>query len=209
MTVTEVKKDKKHCNKVVLDGNLEVLIDKDVCAQYSLKAEMDLSQESLEEIIERSDFVRAKERALWYLDRADCSEKAMFDKLKRAGFMPKNCAAVIAWLKEYGMLDDLRYATRFAERCSEMNISKRETYQKLLIKGIKKDLARSVTEETDFDEAAQIRALIDKKYKNKLNDAAETQKVFAALARKGFSFSAVKNELKQYREELQYAEWVE
>ncbi len=209
MQIREIKKDKKHCNKVTLDDNREFLIDKNVCCEYPLKADMELSEEELSKVLSRSDFVRAKERALWYLDRADSSEKAMFDKLKKAGFNPKSCAEVLAWLKEYGMIDDVRYATNFAERAAQMNISKRETYQKLLLKGISRELARSVTEETQFDESSQIRALIDKKYKKYLTDKKGVEKVFAALARKGFSFGEVRNELKRYSEEMQYAEWVE
>lgn len=204
MIITEVKRDKKHCFKVSTDDGRTVFIDLDVCAEYGLKSGMELDGERLTEIIKRSDFVRAKERALWYLDRTDHSERALYDKLTRAGFAKESCAAVMAWLKEYGMIDDRRYAEHLAERYSESNVSQREAYQKLLLKGVPRELAREVTAETEFDEAAQIRAVIEKKYRNKLDDRASVEKVYAALVRKGFSFGAVRDGLKSYCEELRY-----
>ena len=204
MIITEFKRDKKHCFKVCTDDGKILFIDLDVCAEYGLKSGMEISEEKLKEIVKRSDFVRAKERALWYLDRSDHSEKALYQKLTRAGFAESSCAAVMAWLKEYGMIDDQRYAERLCERYSSSNISKRETYQKLLLKGVPRDIAKEVTAETEFDESAQIRAVIQKKYCNKLTDKKGVEKVYAALIRKGFSFGAVRDELKQYLEEMQY-----
>lgn len=206
MLLTAVGKDKKHCCRVETDSGKTFFVDRDVVAEYGLKAGTSLDDAQVAEILKRSDYVRAKERALWYLDRTDHTEKALYDKLTRAGFAPESCAAVLAWLKSYGMVDDRRFATHFAERCAEMNISKRETYQKMLIKGVPRDLAREMTEEVSFDESVQIRALIEKKYRNRLGDRAAVEKVFAALVRKGFSFGAVRTALREYCEELEYSE---
>ena len=83
----------------------------------------------------------------------------------------------------------------------EANVSKREAVQKMLLKGVPYDLAKAVLEETEADEQTQIKNLIDKKYRTKLTDQKGVEKVFAALARKGFSYSAVKEALKSYIEE--------
>ena len=204
MIITEISRDKKHCFKVVADNGKTVFIDVDVCCEYSLKSGMEIDSEQLTAILKRSDFVRAKERALWYLDRSDHSEKALYDKIVRAGFAKESCAKVMAWLKEYGMIDDNRYSERHASKYSESNVSKREAYQKLLMKGIPRELVKETLQDVEFDEAAQIRAVIEKKYRNKLGDRADVQKVYAALIRKGFSFSAVREALKTYCEELEY-----
>lgn len=204
MTVISVKRDKKHCMRVELDDGRVVFIDISVCRQYELIAGKSVDEQQLEEILYRSDYTRAKERALWYLDRSDHTEKALYTKIVRAGFSPRACAAVIAWLKEYGLIDDRRYAVRYAEQCANANISRRESYFKLLNKGVPKELARETLDAADTDETAQIRALLERKYSNKLTDRASTQKVYAALIRKGFSFGAVRDVMKQYAEELQY-----
>ena len=206
MILSEVKRDKKHLYRITTEEEREFFVDVTTATEYCLKAGDSITEEKWQEILHRSDFVRAKERALWYLDRSDRSEKALYEKLVTAGFKPTVCAEVMAWLKEYGMVDDVRYATRLSERFSESNVSKREAYNKLLLKGIPRDIAREVTLETEFDESAQIRALIEKKYKNKLLDKTNVEKVYAALIRKGFSFSAVREQLKKYSEELEYSE---
>ena len=199
MVITEIKKDKLHLMRLFLNDGNEVLIDKDVCNEKCLKKGMEL--DGLEEIIFESDYRRAKSRAIWYLDRMDHTEKALYDKLLRAGFKPKPCAKVIARLKEVGLLDDNRYAENYANRLIESNVSKREALQKLLLKGVPYDLAKSVLEETQTDELSQIKNVIEKKYKNKLLAENGVQKVYAALVRKGFSYGAVKTALNEFIEE--------
>ncbi len=201
MIITEIKKDKLHLMRLFLSDGNEVLIDKDVCNEKCLRKGMDLSEEALKSIIFESDYQRAKSRAIWYLDRMDHTEKALYDKLLRAGFKPKPCAKVIARLKEVGLLDDLRYAENYANRLIESNVSKREALQKMLLKGVPYDLAKSVLEETETDELSQIKNVIEKKYKNKLTAENGVQKVYAALVRKGFSYGAVKTALNEFIEE--------
>ncbi|MBR6741360.1 MAG: regulatory protein RecX, partial [Clostridia bacterium] len=155
----------------------------------------------LEELLFSSDYVRAKSRAVWYLDRSAHTEKGLYDKLVRAGFAKEACAKVIARFIEVGLLDDRRYAETLAERLIETNVSKREALQKMLSKGLPYDLAKAVLEETEADENTQIRNLIEKKYRNKLQQENGAKKVFDALARKGFSFGAIREALKRYIEE--------
>ena len=201
MCIIEIKKDKLHLMRLFLNDGSEVLIDKDVCSQKCLNKGMELDEQALQGLIFESDYQRAKSRAVWYLDRMDHTEKALYDKLLRAGFKPKPCAKVIARLKEVGLLDDNRFAENYANRLIESNVSKREALQKLLLKGVPYDLAKSVLEETETDELSQIKNLIEKKYKNKLLAENGVQKVYAALVRKGFSYGAVKTALNEFIEE--------
>jgi regulatory protein len=110
---------------------------------------------------------------------------------------------VIARFIEVGLLDDRRFAENYAERLMEANVSKRQAVQKMLIKGVPYDLAKEVLEQTETDENTQIKNLIEKKYRNKLQTENGPKKVFEALVRKGFSFSAAREALKSYIEELE------
>lgn len=202
MLLDAVLKDKKHCVRVIAGGG-EYLIDRDVAAEYSLRAGKEITAEELNEICERSEYVRARERALWYLDRADRTERTLFKKLKEAGFREQTAAAVIARLKELGLLDDRRYARNAAEYLARQNISPREIERRLYEKGVPRDIIKELRGGLDIDERAQLRALIDKKYRNKLGDRADVEKVYAALVRRGFSFGAVRAALREYSEELE------
>lgn len=151
-----------------------------------------------------SEYERARERVLWYLDRSDRTEKELRERLKRGEFSQEVCNEVIERLKEVGIIDDRRYAMRFAERSVEANVSRRQTYAKMLAKGISREIIDDTLSAVEVDETAQVRALIEKKYANKLTDTQNTKKVYAALMRKGFSYGAVRDALKAYSEELQY-----
>lgn len=206
MFITSVKKEKQHQVRLILENGAETLIDIDTAKNHCLKAGCEITEEKLAEIEYESQYERAKSRALWYLDRADHTEKALYNKLLRAGFDKKASAAVIARLSELDVINDERFAENFAERCASANVSKREALTKMLGKGVPYDTAKAALDGTETDEEAQIAAVIAKKYVNKLSQENGTQKVYAALIRKGFSFSAVKNALKKYSEELEFSE---
>ena len=206
MLVTEVQKQKKHLTKLLFDNGEEAFLDNDICINYSLKPETQISEEELKKLIYESEYVRAKSRALWYLDRADRTEKGMYEKLVGAGFDRKASAAVVGRFVEVGLIDDRRFAENFAEKCRDANISKREGIKKMLLKGVPYDIAKEVFSETEIDEEEQVRAVIEKKYARKLEQENGVQRVYAALVRKGFSFSAARNALKKYSEELEYSE---
>lgn len=203
MQITEIKKDKLHLTKITFADGREVLVDNEVVYEKTLKVGADLSEQYINELASESDYRRAKSRALWYLDRQDHTEKALYQKLLRGGFPEKESAKVIARLCEVGLLDDNRYAENYAERLIESNISKREALQKMLLKGVPYELAKKVLTETEADEQTQIKNLIEKKYRNKLSGEKGWQKVYGALVRKGFSYDEVKKALNNYIEKAE------
>lgn len=206
MQIKEVKKDKKHlCRVTFLDGT-EIFLDTDTCAEEGITKGLQLSPERLEEIKFSSDYKRARSRALWYLDRMDYTRKALYEKLVKAGFSKEASAKVLDKFCELGIVDDLRFAERLASRFSESNLSKKEAVSKLLRKGVPFELAKQVTEEQNTDEQVQLAALLEGKYASKLAAEKGEQKVFAALVRKGFSYSAVREAMKKYIAELEFCE---
>ncbi len=206
MIITSLEKDKKHLVRLTVSSGEEYLIDYDVCLDNGICTDMEINAEMLEEWCFESDYRRAKSRAIWYLDRTDHTEKAMYQKLLRAGFSKQASAKAVGRLAELGIIDDRRYAERFADRCAEHNISKREALQKMLQKGVPYDLAKEALENTESDEEAQIKNLLEGKYSSKIACENGTQKVYAALVRKGFSYSAIRNALKSHTQELEFSE---
>ena len=188
------------------DKHKEILLDNDILGENGIKTGTFLTEEEVEELRFSSDYTRAKSRALWYLDRMDYTEKALYEKLVKAGFGKKASAAVIARFCELGVIDDRRYAERLAARFSENNVSKREAMQKMALKGLSYDLIKQVLSEQETDEETQITNLLEGKYAYKLTLENGTEKVYAALIRKGFSYSAVKTAMKKYIEQLEFCE---
>ncbi|MBQ6848168.1 MAG: regulatory protein RecX [Clostridia bacterium] len=206
MKIVEIKPSKLHLSELHLSNGTQVLLDKDVCCENSLAPDMEIDDETVESLKFQSDYVRAKSRALWYLDRMDYSEKALFDKLVSKGFDKKSSSAVIAKLVELGLLDDRRYGEYLAQKLTEAGNSKRAAMQKMYAKGVPYDLCKELLEETEVDEESSLLRLIEKKYAAKLEDKDNYQKVYAALVRRGFSYSAVKSALKKYTEDLDFSE---
>ena len=181
-------------------------MDKDICLQNSLMTDMELTTEEIKNLKFDSQYQRARSRALWYLDRMDYTEAKLYEKLILKGFDKKASAAAIKRLKENGLVDDRRYAERLAERLLESRVSKREALQKLLYRKVPINIAKEVLEGFSVDEEEQILELLKTKYASKLELENGYQKVYAALIRKGFSYSSVKSAFKTYNDNLDFSE---
>lgn len=206
MIISFIKKDKKHLTRLIFADNSELLLDNDIVSEQGIAVGCDLSAEEIKALKFDSDYKRAKSRAFWYLDRMDYTEKALYEKLLKAGFPKRASAAVIARLCELGVIDDRRYAERMAERCKENNISKREAMQKMLLKGVPYELAKELLDDCEVDEEEQIINLLEGKYAYRLTQEKGAEKVYAALVRKGFSYGAVRSAMKKYVEQLEFCE---
>jgi len=206
MNIVEIKKDKKHTVKVSFSDGKTFNFDIDYWNELCLRESDEIDEATLNFHLKESDYIRAKSRGMWFLDRADYSEKTLYEKIVAGGISSTAAARAVARLKELGLIDDTRLTKRLAEHMSEANISKREAYAKLYQKGIPTDIIKSVLEDTEFDEVSQIEATIQKKYRTKLSDKDNIQKVYAALIRKGFSYSAVRDAIKKYTQEIEIQE---
>ena len=113
MIIVSAEKQKKHLTRLVFADGGEILLDSGVCGNHALRAGNEITEEKLNELKYESEYERAKERALWYLDRADRTEKALYQKLVTAGFDKRASAEVIARLKELGI------KKRFSNICLE------------------------------------------------------------------------------------------
>ena len=206
MKVTAIKPDKKHLTKLLLDEDYEILIDSGVLGESGITTGSHITEEELKKLKYESELSRAKSRALWYLDQMDYTEKALYEKLIKAGFGKRASAAVIARLCELGVIDDRRYAERLAERLKETNVSKREAMHKMLLKGLSYDLIKEILDSDETDEEEKIKNLLEGKYSYKLTEEKGAEKVYAALVRKGFSYGAVRTAMKNYTEQLEFCE---
>lgn len=203
MKIVEIKKEKNHTVKVSFTGGKYFNFDLDFWNSLCLHEEDSIGEHDLKYYLAESDYIRAKSRGMWFLDRADYSEKTLYEKIVAGGINPSAAARAVARIKELGLVDDRKLASRLAEQMSDANISKREAHAKLYQKGIPTDIIKAVLEETEFDELSQIEAVIQKKYRNKMSDNDGIQKVYAALIRKGFSYCAVREKIKKYTQEIE------
>lgn len=204
MKITDISERRKGLSIVFADGEV-FSVNTETLVAAGIKKGDEISEAELNRLCESSECDRAKTRAFWYLSRSDHSKKALYDKLCRS-FSPAASENATDRMQELGLIDDAALAKRLATYWSESNISKNEISRKLFAKGIPRDIAKAVTEELDTAPAEQLSALLASKYKNRLASEDGVKKVYAALIRKGFSYSDVKAALKKYSEEIDYSE---
>lgn len=144
-----------------------------------------------------------KERSIYILTNYSKTEKQLRDKLKQSGkYSLEIIDKTIIFLKEHNFLNDKDFANRFIELHKNV-YSKRAIRQKLLIKGINRELLDEVfsDNEENIDETQVIKRLLLKKcpnYYEQINniDIKEKQKIYAFLMRKGFSYNMVSSVMK-------------
>lgn len=206
MEITAISKRRGHLYQLELLGGEPLLLDIKTVTENGLYVGQELDSQALARLKSDSDYTRAFSRAVWYIERGDLSEKALCDKLKKVGFAPAAISKSAERLAELGLINDEALAERMAARLIECNVSTRQALYKMTLKGIPRDIAKAALDATECDAECQIRAVIDKKYKNKLSNPENTKKVFAALQRLGFGYSDIRSVLKQYSEEIEFSE---
>lgn len=204
MKIVSLKDKRKGLTSVLLEDGCELLLDTEIVILNSLTPGAVLDDP--DKLLFESDVKRAKSRALWYLSRGDLSRKKLQEKLIRGGFMPSAAIQAVERMEELSLIDDTRLAQRLYEYLSESGASKREILYKLQNKGIPSDIAKQIIEADESSESDKLQKLIKTKYASKLQNEENVKKVFAALIRKGYNYSDVREALKAYSEELENSE---
>ncbi len=211
MKILEIRPRRRFVSGVVFDCEVDpkefgadcdaaglLSLDSELCEMKHLKAGVELSDAELVALVRESHTKRAKSRALWYLSRGDCSRQTLFDKLKRS-FPEYACESACNRMEELGFINDETYAKRRLQRIiDQKKISVRMAKQLLRMEGVDPDLVDDAAQEVEYDPVKAIVGLIERKYKQKLGDKAATDKVIAALMRKGYGFSEIKEALSRF-----------
>ncbi len=146
------------------------------------------------------ELTRAKKRALYLLTDMDRTEQQLTEKLEKTGYAPETVKAVLEYVKQYGYIDDSRYASHYIQNLKGSRSKKRLLFD-LNQKGVPKDIIAAAFEENgDYDECPLIRKLAQKKWKTlSSTDPRSFQKLAAYLARKGFRSHDIYTVIDEFR----------
>lgn len=174
------------------DGQFLFSVDGETLAKNEVCEGTALDAGALARLQSQSETRKAKDKALALLSVRDHAAGELYAKLLRA-FDGHSAAAAVAEMERLGLLDDGQYACRRAAFLAGRGKSTREIARDLAAKGIGREeiddaLAALAGEGDESPDAAACRALVEKQYRRKLA-AGETDKVLAALARRGFSLA--------------------
>jgi len=196
MFITEIKEITKTKYIIYIDCEVAFALYKGECKKYNIKVGEEISEEIYQVIMNDILLKRAKLRSMNLLKSRDYTEYQLSDKLKK-GYYPQNIIdKAIEYVKEYGYVDDIRYAENFIKYAKE-NKSKKQIETLLIQKGISKENIRSAFENSsenydDIQEEELIKKLLLKKnYNFSMSSVKEQQKIIAFLYRKGFSLDKI------------------
>ena len=181
---------------VVIDGE-NYILHSEIIVKYGLATNGEINQDKLLEVVFESDVMIATNLAINYVSSKLITTKQLKDYLRGKGYKANVISKVIDKFNEYGVLNDENFATSYVG-IKQHSLSKRALEQKLMQKGVNKDIASSCLEEFDDLEVAIKTA--EKFMKNKVYSEENITKLLRHLSYKGFDYETINkvlNKLKQ------------
>lgn len=195
MEITDVAPLDKKRRKVYIDGQYAFPLYLSELRKYNIETGATLEESVYDDICSLL-MRRVRERILYLIADYDRSEQNIRQKISMAGYRGSFVDDAIDSLKEYGYIDDLRFARYYAE--SMRDTKGRSAFaisRSLYEKGISRDVIDTVMGELDIDEDAQILKALSSRGYNEDNirqiDDKERQKLISFLMRKGFSYDLI------------------
>ncbi len=200
MLITAIEPRRKAMSALYIDGEYAMNLDTRTLIENRFDVGKEIDDEDLHEIIKLSNERRAKEKALWLISYRDHSKKELEDKIKRT-CDEESAEKAVKRMEELGLVNDTVYAERYARKLLfSKHMSKNAALFELTRKGIDRETAENTLENTEVDVHEQIRAVIDKKYKN-LNDEKIKRRAVSALQRLGYRWDDIRSVINEYIEE--------
>lgn len=200
VTVTDIQPFNKKRYRVYIDGEYLFPLYTSELRKYSISVGNELSTDILDEI-GISLVRRIRERILYLIGDTDKSEYDIRKKLIQSGYTENYITPAIDSIKEYGYIDDNRYARRYAESMKDNHGKTRYIIEnKLRLHGISKDIIEDVIGSMKFDDTAMILEELRKKRISSdqimAMDFKERNRIYGYLLRKGYSYSSVNSALR-------------
>jgi regulatory protein len=198
--ITKIEAQKKNDDRVNIYVNDEffIAIFTELVYTFNLKKGMTIEEESLKHILKEEMYMKAKNKALNILAKADQSEKKIREKLS-SDFEDDTIDMVIEFLKKNNFINDDILAQKIVNTNVNLNrCGKNRIKQNLYNKGIDKQSIDEAISDIDTDvEFENAMYLAKKRYDRvKKEDKRKIyQKISQHLAYKGFSYDIIKRVL--------------
>lgn len=203
LKISEITKQKKGKRfNIFVNGVFTVGVSQDTLAEFNLYKDKDFSNDLLLEIIKYDFHHGIMDKALRLISGSMKTEKILRLKLvqiikeRKADYSidfndEEMLNDIIKKLKEYGYLDDLRFAKEFvADRLNSRQRSKEMLKVELMTKGIPRDIINTVLEEIKIDENKSVEELLLKKYRSKRIEKGDNKKI-NFLRSKGYNWDVI------------------
>ncbi len=179
---------------VVLDGKRAVSLEAEVAGKGNLRVGQELPESEIEKMVGDSQFHCCLTGAAGFLACRPRSEAELRERLQRRGFGGDCVQAVMARLKEQGLVDDRTFARFWRDnRESFSPRSQRLTRLELKRKGVAEDIISKTIDAID-DEDSAYRAALGKARSLSYSDyRGFYRRLGGYLQRRGFNYEVIRH----------------
>ncbi|MDE5547957.1 MAG: RecX family transcriptional regulator [Clostridia bacterium] len=196
--ITPQKKDKMRCN-IEVDGRFYCGMKLETVMQNRLKAGMTVTPEALSAMQLESEKQTALDKALTHISASMKTEREVRDYLKKKGYLEDVCDYVLEKMRDYGLVDDLQYAQRYAESAGKKK-GARLIAVELKRKGVSDEsIEETISQMEDGTESAK--RVLQKYLRGKEINRDTLRKAYGHLLSKGFDYDTASTALRALGEE--------
>ena len=178
------------------DGSI-LRVGQQEIADFALYSGRELTEEETEALTAGLRRRQLRERALELLSRKPQSRRELTRKLNEWGAGPEEADAVCDRMEELGYLNEAAYAARIVEVYSARGFGEKKLRDELYRRGVPREEWDEALARVE-DATQAIDDFLQKKLTGWTGDRKQLQKVTAALARRGFSWSDIRDALARY-----------
>lgn len=201
ITKIEYQKRNKERFNIYIDEVYGFSVDINILIKYSLKKNMELSDDLIDEILKAEENISVYNYGISLLSRALKSEYELRLKMKDKGFDSSLIDNAISRLKDQKYIDDERYCDLFIN--DKINISKdgrRKIQQALYYKGIDKKIIEEKICNISLEGEEERAFILGKKKLSSIKEE-DTRKKTAKLSNyllgKGFEYETINRTVKR------------
>jgi len=202
ITALRIGRSREKRVNVFLDDRFAFSLGGEVAAKEGLQIGQGLSNDQVEALAKSDHFHRCLNAAYQYLSYRPRSEAEVSGRLKRRGFDGDCIEAVVARLKERGLVDDVAFAQFWKEnRESFSPRSQRLTKLELRRMGVVSDIIEQVVDDVDDGDSA-YRAALGKTRHWPLSDYQSFRRRLGEyLRRRGFNYEVINHTVERVWQE--------
>jgi len=178
---------------VYLNEKFAFSLEAEVAVKEGLRTEQALSEDEIEALKKADLFQRCLTAAFHFLSYRPRSEAELRQRLNRRGFDGDNVAAVLARLKERGLVDDLAFAQFWKDnRESFRPRSQWLTRLELRQKGVSEEIIEQVATQVNDEDSAYRAALSKARRLPTADYDGFRRRLGQYLKRRGFGYGLIK-----------------
>ncbi len=202
ITAIRARRGQKKRVNVFLDGKFAFSLEAEVAIKEDLKVGQELSASQIEALARSDQLHRCLNAAARYLGYRPRSEFELRQRLHQHGFNGDSVEAVIAKLKEQGLVDDMAFAQFWKDnRVSFSPRSQWLTRLELRRKGVVDDIIDQVVDAVDDNDSA-YRAALGKARSLPLSDYQSFRRRLGEyLKRRGFGYGVINHTVERVWQE--------